>query len=378
MNERIRIAVLGVTGSIGSQACDVIRRYPERFELVGMTASRSSKIIELRKEFPLAMSATQYSVDPDIPSGMDAVTAVAESGADIVVIAIPGMDAVLPALAAIEAGSDIALASKEVLVVGGRHVMERAAAAGVTIYPVDSEHSAIWQCLRGENRADVVRIILTASGGAFRDYPVSRLESVTVADALQHPTWNMGVKVTVDSASMMNKALEMIEAHHLFDMEMDAIDVVVHRQSIDHSMVQFVDGGYLAALSVPDMRLPIALALNRGRRLPGVISPIVWEEVPLLQFEPIDTRRYPAIDLARFAGADPTGGRACTLNAANEVAVEEFCRGALRFVDIVPLVAHVIEKLDGNSPSDIEDLVKLDLEARNVAHTLATSMYGVG
>ncbi len=378
MTARTRVTVLGVTGSIGMQTCDVIRRYPEQFELVGMTAGKSLKIRELRSEFPAARVATRHAVDPDIPAGADAVAAVAGSGADIVVVAIPGMDALAPALAAIDGGSDLALASKEVLVVGGTHVMERAAAAGVTVYPVDSEHSAIWQCLRGEVREDVVRIILTASGGAFRDYSASELAHVTVEDALRHPTWNMGVKVTVDSASMMNKALEMIEAHHLFHMPMDAIDVVVHRQSIDHSMIELADGGVLAALSVPDMRLPIALALNRGRRLPGVIPSLSWDTVPLLQFEPIDTHRYPAIELARHAGRDPSGGRACVLNAANEVAVEAFCEGSLRFIDIVPLVAKTIDSLQDHAPAGIGDLIMLDSTARQVARTLVQSMHGVG
>ncbi len=378
MTERIRVTVLGVTGSIGMQTCDVMRRYADRFELVGMTASQSPKIRELQREFPQARVATHHEVMPDIPSGADAVAEVAGAGADIVVVAIPGIDALRPALAAIDGGSDIALASKEVLVVGGVHVMDRAADAGVAIYPVDSEHSAIWQCLRGETREDVVRIILTASGGAFRDYSADQLAAVTVEDALQHPTWNMGVKVTVDSASMMNKALEMIEAHHLFAMPMDAIDVVVHRQSIDHSMVELADGGIVAALSVPDMRLPIALALNRGRRLPGVIPPISWSDVPLLQFEPIDTKRYPAIELARHAGNDPSGGRACVLNAANEIAVDAFCSRGLRFVDIVPLVEKTIEKLDGEHPGGIGDLVQLDHSAREVARTLASAMHGVG
>jgi 1-deoxy-D-xylulose-5-phosphate reductoisomerase len=272
--------------------------------------------------------------------------------ADIVLVAIVGTAGLEPALAAIRAGKDLAVASKEILVMAGELVMTEARKHGVKVLPVDSEHSAIFQCLEGRDPADVKRLILTASGGPFRQTPRERFESITVAEALKHPSWNMGQKITIDSATLFNKGLEMIEARWLFDMEIDRVDVVIHPQSIIHSMVEFRDGSILAQLSMPDMRYPIQYALTWPRRLPNSMPPTDFAKIGTLTFENPDRDRFPSLRLAREAGR-LGGTMPAVFNAANEVAVARFVDGKIGFVQIFETVEKVMgaHKVGGESPA---------------------------
>ena len=271
-----RVVLLGATGSIGRQCCDVIERFPERFRLVGAVAgSDADGLAAVVERLGVGRAALMSPrAGKRLPTGMgagdDAVAAIAAMACDVVCVAIPGAAALAPTLAALDAGRTIATATKEVLVMAGELVKARAEAGGARILPVDSEHSALWQCLRGERADSVRRLVLTASGGPFRERDPATFDRITVDEALRHPTWNMGPKVTIDSATMMNKGLEIIEAHFLFDVPYSGIDVVIHPRSIVHSFVEFVDGAVMAQLGVPDMRVPIALAIADGLRLPGI------------------------------------------------------------------------------------------------------------
>ncbi len=272
---RRRVVLLGATGSIGRQACDVIAKFPERFELVGAVAgSDAAALAAVAARFGVTRTALVNprpgeTLPSGCASGLDAACDIAAMDADVVCVAITGAAALRPTLAAIDAGATVATATKEVLVMAGELVQARATASGARIIPIDSEHSALWQCLRGEQRESVARLILTASGGPFLHRPLDTFASITPAEALAHPTWNMGPKVTIDSATMMNKGLEVIEAHFLFDAPYSLIDVAIQPTSIVHSWVEFRDGAIVAQLGVPDMRVPIALALADGERLPG-------------------------------------------------------------------------------------------------------------
>jgi 1-deoxy-D-xylulose-5-phosphate reductoisomerase len=283
--------------------------------------------------------------------------------ADVVCVAITGAAAIRPTLAAIDAGATVATATKEVLVMAGELVKARAAAAGARIIPIDSEHSALWQCLRGEDPASVLRLVLTASGGPFLRRPIDTFATITPAEALAHPTWNMGPKVTIDSATMMNKGLEIIEAHFLFDTAYASIDVAIHPTSIVHSWVEFRDGAVVAQMGVPDMRVPIALALADGERLPGVGPPLDLRDASPLEFLPVDAARFPAVALARATGE--RGGLApCVLNAANEEAVTAFMTGACRFDEIVPLVGAALAAFDEGDASTLDGVLTADAWAR--------------
>ncbi|HVH62351.1 MAG TPA: 1-deoxy-D-xylulose-5-phosphate reductoisomerase, partial [Candidatus Dormibacteraeota bacterium] len=310
MPRPLNVAVIGATGSIGRQTLDVIDRNPERFKLFGITEGARSTTRQAEH------IVHGRAGDPDFDRRVEAM--VTDSQCDLVVVAIPSARALSCTLAALEAGKDVALATKEVLVIGGALVMRAAAGRGVR--PIDSEHSAIWQCLWGEDRANVRRLIITASGGPFWARQELDLDNVTVEQALDHPRWSMGPKVTVDSATLMNKGLEIIEAHHLFGLPLDSIDVVVHPQSVVHSMVEFVDGSIKAQLGRPDMRLPIAVALAYPDRLPDAVPPTNVGELSGLEFHALDVARFPAVRLAREA-AGAGGGHPAVLNAANEEAV---------------------------------------------------------
>jgi 1-deoxy-D-xylulose-5-phosphate reductoisomerase len=283
--------------------------------------------------------------------------------ADVVCVAITGATAIRPTLAAIDAGATVATATKEVLVMAGEMVRARAAESAAHIIPIDSEHSALWQCLRGEDRDSVARLVLTASGGPFLRRPIGTFASITPAEALAHPTWNMGPKVTIDSATMMNKGLEVIEAHFLFDAPYASIDVSIQPTSIVHSWVEFRDGAIVAQLGVPDMRVPIALALADGERLPGVGPRLDLRDASPLEFLPVDIERFPALAVARAAGE--RGGLApCVLNAANEEAVSAFLDGRCRFDEIVTLVSDALAGFDDRSASTLEDVLAADAWAR--------------
>ena len=331
---RRRVAVLGATGSIGRQALDVIERYADRFEVFGKAGRETG------------------------PDALEAM--VTDPGCDIVLVAIAGAAALRPTLAALRAGKVVALATKEVLVMAGDLVMREAGPG--QIRPVDSEHSAIWQCLWGERPASVRRLIITASGGPFWAQPERDLDEVTVEEALNHPRWSMGPKITVDSATLMNKGLEIIEARHLFGLPLERIDVLVHPQSTVHSLVEFVDGSTKAQLGHPDMRLPIALALAYPERLPGVVEPCLLEQLGRLDFLPLDADRFPAVGLARSAAA-AGGDRPAVLNAANEEAVRAFLEHRIQFGGIVRLVEAALAEVPPTG-SGLEELIEADRLAR--------------
>ncbi|NLT27183.1 MAG: 1-deoxy-D-xylulose-5-phosphate reductoisomerase [Microbacteriaceae bacterium] len=329
-----RVLVLGATGSIGEQTLDIVRRNPDRFEVVGLAAGRDAEgLAALAEAHGLPAGATALGAD-------DAERLVRGTEADVVVNGITGSVGLGPTLAALETGRTLALANKESLIVGA-DLVRRIAAPG-QIVPVDSEHSAIAQCLAAGTREEVRRIVLTASGGPFRGRRRDELLEVEPAQALAHPTWDMGRVVTTNSATLVNKGLEVIEAHVLFDLGFDRIDVVVHPQSIIHSMVEFVDGGTIAQVSMPDMRLPIALALDWPARIPGAVAPMDWTRAQSWTFEPLDDEAFPAVRLAKRVG-EAGGAYPAVFNAANEVAVDAFHDGALRFVDIVDTVAAVVD-----------------------------------
>ena len=366
---RRRVVLLGATGSIGRQACDVIARFPERFELVGAVAGRDAAALgAIAARFGVARTALVQAepgaaLPPGCATGMDAACEIAAMEADVVCVAITGAAAIRPTLAAIDAGATVATATKEVLVMAGELVKARAAAAGARIIPIDSEHSALWQCLRGEDPASVSRLVLTASGGPFLRRPLDTFASITPAEALAHPTWNMGPKVTIDSATMMNKGLEVIEAHFLFDTPYGSIDVAIHPTSIVHSWVEFQDGAVVAQMGVPDMRVPIALALADGERLPGVGPHLDLRDASPLEFLPVDGARFPAVALARSTGE--RGGLApCVFNAANEEAVMAFTAGRCRFDQIVPLVSDALAAFHDDGASSLDGVLAADAWAR--------------
>ena len=366
-NEVVRrdVVLLGSTGSIGTQAIDIVRAAPDRFRIVGLSAGGgradllARQAIELGVEIvgiaqpsgledlQLALYAEaqkrgynrgEYAL-PKLVAGADAATEVASWPCDVVLNGITGSVGLAPTIAALDAGRLLALANKESLIAGGPLVAERAKPG--QIVPVDSEHSAIAQCLRAGNHGDVRKLILTASGGPFRGRTRADLAEVTREQALAHPTWDMGPVITVNSATLVNKGLELIEAHWLFDVPFDAIDVVVHPQSIVHSMVEFVDGSTIAQASPPDMRLPIALALAWPERVDAAAAPIDWTQAASWDFEPLDRANFPAVELAREAGQ--AGGTApAVFNAANEECVAAFAAGRIGYLDIVDTIAAIV------------------------------------
>ncbi|HEY8839851.1 MAG TPA: 1-deoxy-D-xylulose-5-phosphate reductoisomerase [Candidatus Dormibacteraeota bacterium] len=352
MTRPINVAVLGATGSIGQQTLDVIDRNPARLRLFGLTEGRRS-----------AKRSAEYLIqgqagEADFDTRVEAM--VTDPRCDLVVVAIPGARALAPTLAALKAGKELALATKEVLVMAGALVMRAAGDRGIR--PIDSEHSAIWQCLWGERRDSVRRLILTASGGPFWAHPDLDLDQVTLEEALNHPRWSMGPKVTIDSATLMNKGLEVIEAHHLFDVPLDRIAVVIHPQSVVHSMVEFVDGSLKAQLGRPDMRLPIAVALGYPDRLADAVPSTVLEELEELDFQSLDEERFPSVGLAREA-ALKGGGRPAVLNAANEEAVNAFLAGAIPFSGIVRTVERALHAFPGAGES-LQEILEADRWAR--------------
>ncbi len=377
-----RVVLLGAAGSVGRQALSVIEANPERFSLVGATVEKNHGfLLQLHGRYPGASYASLLpdpasgTTPPWLGVGLSATLEVSTVDCDVVLVAIPGAAALEPAMVAVRRGRDIALSSKEVMVMAGPVVNATASQAGSRIFPVDSEHSAIWQCLRGEAEGTVLRLLLTASGGALRDLPLCELQRVTPEQALAHPTWSMGPKVTVDSASLMNKGLEIIEARHLFSVAVEHIDVLLHRQSIVHSMVEFVDGAIMAQIGSPDMRLPVALALSAGDRLEGAARKLDLSELAQLEFAPVDQERYPLYSVARSAATDSTG--ACiAMNAADEVAVAAFLSHRCGYLDIVSVVSEVVAKFSGTAAEDIPEILELDRRARQVAHELLAAVGG--
>lgn len=380
-----RIVLLGATGSIGQQTLDVVRAHPERFTIVGahahantdglLRAAQTHAIPTLAVTDPTAAAGVRARTTCEVIDGADAATQLAGLECDLVVNGITGSVGLGPTLAALHAATPVALANKESLVAGGELVVAAARHAGGVeqmLIPVDSEHSALAQALRGGRRHEVRTLTLTASGGPFRGQTRDALAAVTVQDALQHPTWTMGQMVTINSASMMNKGLEVIEAHYLFDTPYDQIDVVVHPESIVHSLVTFVDGSTLAQLSPPDMRLPIQLALSWPERLNGSFASLDFAVASRLSFEPVDRDVFRALDLAFHAGTR-ANGYPLVLNAANEVAVGAFIAGTLPFLDISEVVHAALDAYDATQPSalrDIADVNERDGWARRTTHEL--------
>ena len=375
-----KIAVLGSTGSIGTQTLDVCRRLG--YEIVALAAGSNAELLEKQaREFSpklvaaadenaarrlsIALSGTGITV----LGGEQAVLEAAAAECDIVLNAVTGIAGLRPTIAAVEAGNDIALANKETLVAGGRRVMDYAAERGVKILPVDSEHSAIFQCLQAKgDYARIKKLILTASGGPFFGKTAAELENMRPEDALRHPTWSMGKKVTIDSASMANKGLEIIEAAHLFDVEQNNIDVVIHRESIVHSLVQFTDNSVLAQLGVPDMRTPIQYALTWPERESEAAAELDLANVGTLHFYRQDEKTFPSTGLARYA-LDKGGTATAAFNAADEIAVAAFLDGKIKFTDIPKIIEKTIDKefAKGNS---FEEVFYTDSEARKFASAL--------
>lgn len=379
------IAILGSTGSIGTQALELVRLHPEEFRVVALTAQSSrEKLFEQVREFrPEVAGLTEPIPMSEIPEdvrfcrwvmGEEALrVAAAEVPADMVLVSVVGIAGLQSVMDALGANRQVLLANKEALVTGGHLVMDAAKRIGKPILPVDSEHSAIFQCLQGAGGNQPVRLLLTASGGPFRTWTREQMQNATRAQALKHPNWSMGAKITIDSASMFNKALEIIEAHWLFDMPPEKIQVVVHPQSIVHSAVEFADGAVLAQLGVPDMRVPIAYAMTYPRRIPTGSKPLDLFSIGTLTFEPGDPVRFPALRLA--GECLNAGGAACTiLNGANEMAVAAFLRDEIPFGAISRIVEGTLEACGAMPADTLEDIFHADLEARRVAKEIAEKL----
>lgn len=372
-----RIAVLGATGSIGRQTLDIIGNHPELYRATVLAAgSRVDDLITLarihrprlaiigRPELLPQLRSALLPLGIATEAGPDALARSVEADdVDTVVTATVGYSGLEPTLHAIRAGKDIALANKETLVVAGDLVYRLLRDSRSRIYPVDSEHSAIAQCLIGEDTSRVSRLLITASGGPFRTWTPEQIARATAKDALHHPNWNMGAKITIDSATMLNKAFEIIEAHHLFGIDGERIEAVVHPQSIVHSMVEFVDGAVKAQLGVPDMHLPIAFALGEHHRLDGIERKLRLEDYSTLTFERPDTAKFPCLEFARIC-LSRGGTAACAVNAANEIAVAAFLQGKIRFTDIYKTITNTLESTTFIAVPEYEDYVAVNSEAR--------------
>ncbi len=379
---RKRVIILGSTGSIGTSALKVARDLPDRMEVVGLAAARSitalarqaaetgARHVALFDEGRVAELRTKLPPGVKVYGGAQGlVDLVTEVDADIVLVAIVGTAGLRPALAAIECGRDLAVASKEILVMAGEVVMAAARRKAVRVLPVDSEHNAIFQCMEGRRADEVSRLILTASGGPFRTWSAGEIAAATVEQALKHPTWEMGRKITIDSATLFNKGLEMIEARWLFDVEMPRVDVIVHPQSIVHSMVEFIDGSVLAQLSHTDMCFPIQYAVTWPERVPNTLPPLDFASLAKLEFEAPRRAVFPALDLAREAGTKG-GTLPSVLNAANEVAVAAFLEHRLAFPAIWETVASVMQRHVNLPHAGLEAILSADSWARDEARLL--------
>jgi len=369
------LIILGSTGSIGVQALEIVEANPTLFSVTAITSAGTNPdlLIEQARKFKVKVVGVLKNADlirqalpgVEVIDGTNASTEIAAISCDVVLNAITGSIGLAPTLAALDAGNRVALANKESLVAGGDLVTARA--KDDQLIPVDSEHSAIWQALMGEKRSDIAKLILTASGGPFRDR--SDLSGVTVQEALAHPTWVMGPVVTINSANLMNKALEIIEAHYLFDVAYSQIEAVIHPQSIVHSMVEFTDGSTIAQASPPNMKGPISLALNYPHRVAGATKPIDWSTSHTWNFAPIDSKKFPVVALGQSCG-EIGGGLPAIFNASNEVAVQAFIDGQISFTSIVEVVSDSVEALrsaGGNPLRNLSDVSAIEEDARRIA-----------
>lgn len=382
MLKKQRLAILGSTGSIGTQALEIVRQHPESFEIVLLSANSNAQLLsEQVREFSpshavICNGAHYKELKNGFPSrtelhnGIEAVhDLVCSDEIDTVLNSLVGFTGFIPTYQALKAGKKVALANKESLVVGGELIMEEARRSGGSLIPVDSEHSAMLQSLVGERRQDIEKIVITASGGPFRESTREQMKRVTRADALKHPNWDMGAKITIDSSTMMNKGLEIIEAHWLFGLPIEQIEPVIHPQSIIHSMVTFIDGSTKAQLGPPDMRVPIIYALTYPERATLDVPRMDWNKAQTLTFEPVDYDRFPcvklAMDAARMGGSAPA-----ILNAANEVAVSRFLKEEIAYIDIPEIVEKSLERLSGNTKVTYTYLNEIDAETRAYAQSL--------
>ena len=371
------LAILGSTGSIGTSTLDIVDGLPEQFRVATLAAGANLDRLEaqVRRYRPGLVAVTREasarelarrlgSALPEVCWGPEGLRrAAAESGADMVVSAIVGAAGLLPTMAAVCAGKDVALANKESLVMAGELVTREARGRGVRILPVDSEHSAIFQCLGGNGAGRVRRLVLTASGGPFRARPQGTFASITPEEALKHPTWSMGKKITIDSATLMNKGLEVIEAHWLFGLPVSQVDVIIHPQSIIHSLVEYVDGSLLAQLGVPDMRVPIQYALTYPERCENAVPRLELDRMAGLTFEPVNREKFPCLDLA-YQATRQGGSAPAVLNAANEVAVHQFLTGRIGFDEIATLIHKALDGVPARQPGSVQDVLEVDREVR--------------
>lgn len=388
MGNRSKVVLLGATGSIGTSALKVIRKHSDRLELVGIAANRNvEQLAQIAKEFSVpkvclfdpeawktAKEGNLFSPETRLSCGEEGLCQLASlDECDTVLVGVVGTQGLMPALAALAAGNTLAIASKEILVLAGKFIVATAQKQNVEILPVDSEHNALFQCLQGIRPQHVSKLILTGSGGSFRDLPIEHLESVTLEEALKHPNWDMGPKVTIDSATMANKGLEMIEAKWLFGMRPDQVEVVIHSQSIVHSMVECVDGSVIAQMSPPDMTFAIQHTLLYPSRGEPVASKLDFKKPMELDFRPPDLNRYPCLKLAREAmeaGGVATG----IFNAANEIAVDAFVEERIKFVEIAKIVEKTLETINNREPATIEEVLEYDTQARAVAAQLVAKL----
>jgi len=372
------IAILGSTGSVGKNTVKVVKQLKDKLKVHGIAAHSSAALLAQQakklncknivcgKQYVKELS-NLIPKDTKVLSGTKGMIEISTAPeVDIVLCAVVGTSALLPVLEAIRAGKNIAIASKEILVMAGELIMSEAAKHGVKILPVDSEHSAIFQCLEGKKNSDISRLILTASGGAFRDSSAEEIKQATYKEALAHPTWDMGPKITLDSASLMNKALEMIEAKWLFNVTPDKIDVIIHPQSIIHSMVEFIDGTVLAQMSVTDMRSPIQYALTYPEKVPGGLKTLDFAKITKLSFENFDRKRFPSIDFA-YRALNTGGTLPAVMNAANEIAVERFQRAEISFTQIWEIIDRVMSLHKVIQQPTLDEIIQVDRWAKQKA-----------
>lgn len=377
-----RIAILGSTGSIGTQTLDIAQHAPDKFQIEALSGGYNSQLLieQVKKFHPKVVSVATKELADEVSKNVSSSTKVlygeeglmevaASTDADLVVTALVGSQGLKPTMAAIEAGKHIGLANKETLVSAGHIVKDAIRRKGVSLLPIDSEHSAIFQCLNGENRSQIAKITLTASGGSFRDRSREELEGVTVEQALQHPNWSMGAKITIDSATMVNKGLEVIEAHWLFDLSYDEIDVLIHPESVIHSYVEFVDNSVIAQLGNPDMRVPIQYALTYPDRYPTPTHRLDLAAIGKLHFREMDYNRYPCLRMAFDSGKQ--GGTTPTVyNAANEIAVARFLKGEITFLQIEQIIEAVLQKHESHSNPHLDVIQEQDIWARAFASSI--------